>query len=433
MAELELDKVIIVGEDSYNVNAVTADKVNRQLKINKLGKIGADGQPTPSEPVYFDGEYGQEVSVVTPDGGQFDGPIRVHNNTDAKFDDKAVLNYHDTVDVVFAELKNYSAMYSWNSEVQDADEQFKPVILGNAPNSISLVCGIEEQLQDFDSKNQYEHYLSVYLYLCTDTGNLYYGAAPVLGTYYEPRRLAFLADSLCFTDGSKEDPYTAASIKHLFDTIIAAIAQIKVSAGLDGDTVLKSQKLTGDQKDYTAADLLSLMDNLSAAITEIKESEALEGDVVKKAASLTSSDENITGDAILDAFERISNQLGLIWSQEATGLFGQVIKRDADVTKNAKDYTDSEIAKAKTYADNKAAEAKTYAENKDTALSDSITGGSIIAKKATCDGAGNTIVNNYYQSPFNTVAVNKIYIQTSDPPNNVTGYNKGDIWIKYTS
>jgi hypothetical protein len=184
----ELDKVIKIGDDDYNVNAKKAERVERKLIVNQ---VGFGGTTLNSPLVEFDGsgETNKSFEIIPTTGGKFKGPIRVpaanvtHDGTDkgtsniksnGDFFDDAVLNYKDIKDKVLANLLNTSVLYKWNGTALDAT-------IEKSINGITLITGTENNL---NSNNGFAKYnfnsatpISAYLYICTDTGNIYFGTA----------------------------------------------------------------------------------------------------------------------------------------------------------------------------------------------------------------------------------------------------------------
>lgn len=435
----ELDKVITVGDEDYKVNAVTADKVNKKLKINKIdlnGNVAAD-------PVEFDGEEERAIDVVPASGGHFTGPIRVGNNTEASINNEAILNYYDITETVFGEFKNHSALYTWDNSQINEENKFKIVIEGETPNSISLVQGLETHLPSFADKNYYNGYLSVYLYVCTDTGNIYYGAANKDAQFnYEPIRLARLAEEADWAETadwaekltsteetSKYD--TAAKLTTAFNAIdskletidgengkIAELRQIieiikgigtEVGSTLDDDTVLKALyalNLIGIDADGS---------ELSYDAKTIKElltwkSDIISGNTsVKKAQNILDSSNNSKTyqdilDAIVDEVTKVTESDGGYTAYKA----GRLTTTDGTIT---------------------AAELLETAQGYVNTLKTNLTKSKdpITVAKASRDEDGWMINHSYYRCTFNTKETNTITISTSAPSGGV----KGDIWIKY--
>lgn len=179
----ELEKSILVDGEEYNVNAVQADKLTHKLVVNQ---VGFSGKTLDKPLVTFDGSGEEDTSfeIVPTTGGKFKGHLRVpdaadtYNNvsnySDANEDfvDDAVLNYKDIKNSVLTRLINNSVLYKWNGST------LNPVI-DTSIAGVSLIAGIESQIQAFAKRN-YEAVnkkLSAYLYICTDSKNLYFGTA----------------------------------------------------------------------------------------------------------------------------------------------------------------------------------------------------------------------------------------------------------------
>lgn len=430
----ELDKVITVGDEDYKVNAVTADKVNKKLKINKIdldGNVAADS-------VEFDGEYEKSISIVPVEGGRFAGPVRVENNTEAQINDKAVLNYHDIVETVFGEFKNHSALYIWNS---DDENKFKTVIEGTTPNSISLVSGLEEHLSSFANENYYNGYLSVYLYLCTDTGNIYYGAANKTAQFnYEPIRLAKLADEAkCAKEAETAD--CAKQLTSTVDTAAYDTAAKLATAFSNIDTKIKDI----DGEDGKIAKLTQIIDAIKgtdlADDTVLKAFEALNliGDIngskfsydVKTIKELLDwKADIISGKASVNKAQNIldSSNKSKTYQDILTAIKDEVTK----VTKSDGGYTAYKAGRLTT-ADGTitAAElldtAQKYVNKLKNDLTKSKDSNPLTVTKAQRDEDGWRINHGYYRCKFNIDDTNTITISTSAPSGGV----KGDIWIKY--
>ena len=189
MANLELDKTLQVDGVTYDINAVKADKVVNSLVLTKK-QLNGDI----TEIINFNGsnESGTKNSleIVPSAGGRFSGRITVPNISDSviKNDGETVLNYNDIVRKVVDRLLNTSAMATWNKEQETLTftEQEAPAVHG-----ICVVLGTEDGIYGFTRKNKenYEiatsenqpdsvlRWLPHYLYICTDTGSIYLGAA----------------------------------------------------------------------------------------------------------------------------------------------------------------------------------------------------------------------------------------------------------------
>lgn len=188
---LDLDKTILVDGQTYNVNAVTADKVANVLNIIS-SEQDESGQ--------FDGSVSKTINVMSPSGGAFAGPITVPLHT-SKFADLDVLNFADTVDVLLANIKNNAVVYNWKNDGEN--KELEASLADNAINSISIVSGGEldvDSFHTFNNKSYQQHlaylqyleasvtddtleeiedafYLPVYLYIGTKDNLVYCGIA----------------------------------------------------------------------------------------------------------------------------------------------------------------------------------------------------------------------------------------------------------------
>lgn len=448
--EKELNKIIEVDGDLYKINAVTADKVNQQLVINKVELDGSISSRDAGSLV-FDGSDPEEINLVTAEGGQFIGPIRVENNNEAQINDKAVLNYHDTLDTIFKEFRNYSALYSWDNSQQVATDRFKPVIPGNAPNSISVVRGLEKDLSNFAEENWYKKYLSVYLYICTDTGNIYYGASPETGNYYEPIRIAVLSEratyagTLEFTNNTTEAYSTTAKLAKAFDgvadrfasdeedisTLKSTVGAIK-GTGLDDDTVLKSVESlnllgidasNGTKLSFDASAIKNLIDWANKVETgTLKIGKAKEADSANTANSATSATSATDATNIIVDKKTKKNYAGLVddiknevkkVTQENGGYIAYqagCLTYDRSIPKDKKTITASELLDSAYEA------VQAEADHLNAKLNE----------------ASLSIKNSYYRSNFNTAEENQIFISAASDKNySPTSPKAGDIWIKY--
>jgi hypothetical protein len=177
----DLKNTILVDGDTYNINAVEADKVKNSFEVKSVGLGGTVLQNT----VTFDGSDSKEIIIVPASGGKFTGPIRVksaagddgdaYKNVDrnGNFVDEAVLNYKDIKDNVLNQLLNTTVMYTWSGQTLNPN-------ISTSINGLSLVLGSENELDDFHNDNKTKlannnTYLSSYIYIDKDTGNLYLG------------------------------------------------------------------------------------------------------------------------------------------------------------------------------------------------------------------------------------------------------------------
>lgn len=199
MAEnLELEKTLKVDGQEYNINAVQADKVANKLTLKPMnldGTVSAEGS---GKWTIFDGSSAQSLNIVPAAGGQFEGKIRVPDLVTA-VNDKDVLNYKDIVSKVVDRLLNTSAMATWNDNKLSFTDTNTPaihgicVVLGNELDLLGKEVSVEDPTSVIGfSKINNDNWLKAtsenpptpmpkwlqnYLYICKDTGNLYFGSA----------------------------------------------------------------------------------------------------------------------------------------------------------------------------------------------------------------------------------------------------------------
>lgn len=170
MAAKNLKNTILIDTEEFNINAfnainaekadratsaAVADKVEHKLTINIAGQ---------SEPIEFTGEAEKSIDVISPAGGDFDGPITVPN-AEENISDNTVLNYSDIKNKVIDQLINTTSLASWNgTELTFTDE-------AENFNGVRLITGKENDLEAFASENTF----AAYLYICSDTNNIYFG------------------------------------------------------------------------------------------------------------------------------------------------------------------------------------------------------------------------------------------------------------------
>lgn len=167
----KLDKTLVVDNITYDINAVEAthsneaDKVANTLTINKIDIEGNAG------PVVFDGSAAKDVSIVGAEGGKFSGPIVVPTYEDkSKFESESVLNYAD-MNHVIGQLTGFS-WYTWDGATLAGSVNSE-----NQALRMGVVKGLYEHLDDFIAYNSVNKYLPFYLYICSDTGMMFFGDA----------------------------------------------------------------------------------------------------------------------------------------------------------------------------------------------------------------------------------------------------------------
>lgn len=171
---LELEKTLQVNGQTYNINAVEADKVANKLAINRIA-LGTKDNKTTTPVTDFDGSAAKSVTIVPAnEGGRFAKRITVPHVEDStlKDDGETVLNYTDIVGKVVDRLLNTSAMATWNGNKLSFTDTETPAVHG-----ICVVLGDEANVGDFANENYSSKRIPNYLYICKDTGNIYLGSA----------------------------------------------------------------------------------------------------------------------------------------------------------------------------------------------------------------------------------------------------------------
>lgn len=202
----ELEKVIEIDGTDYEIHAVEATKVECPFTVKN---IGFSNDVKKSETVVFDGAEPKEISIVSATtGGKFMSAIRVPsindegsaNKTKSGIHKEAVLNYEDIVSNVVDKLINTSSMATWT------DDGLVFTNSDGSINGISLVYGKEDDFSRFEIVNKDaaandndSKWLAAYLYICSDTGNLYFGTCELDRkgeAIYDHARLASSAEKL---------------------------------------------------------------------------------------------------------------------------------------------------------------------------------------------------------------------------------------------
>lgn len=175
----ELKNTLKVDDIEFNINAVQANKVTNKLTVNKVTLSN-----TKSKLIDFDGSATKTLDIVPADGGAFTGRIKVPNNTNSTVEDEAVLNYGDLRNKVLNQLINNSTIFSWSGSTLSVPTAGSSTIAG-----MSLVQGTEANVQRFansnknnatavpNNNNASKRWLAAYLYICSDTKNIYFGTS----------------------------------------------------------------------------------------------------------------------------------------------------------------------------------------------------------------------------------------------------------------
>jgi hypothetical protein len=199
MEVLELANTIEADGTTYNINAVHAENANQAEKAadaDVAGKVanalfiksvGLGGTEL-ANPIQFNGSEEKTITVVPASGGKFTGPVRVGNvkNTANSREDgsilaDAVLNYNDIINVVLKSLITNSTTYEWkrNEQIEGEPLELFPGITEGTINGISIVTGDEADLVAFEATNNSDNKLLAFIYICLDTGSIYFGGAKI--------------------------------------------------------------------------------------------------------------------------------------------------------------------------------------------------------------------------------------------------------------
>lgn len=170
-----LNKTIEIDGTSYDVTATVADKVVHPLVITKATLGTGEPSKRTSDTCTYDGHEKIELNLVTAGGGKFTGPIRVESAKESEPHDEAVLNYKDIRDKVISKLENTVSIAIWNgSKLTYTDET-------DSFNGIRIISGTEDNLLNeetgFSKINYTNKLLAAYLYICSDTNNIYFGTS----------------------------------------------------------------------------------------------------------------------------------------------------------------------------------------------------------------------------------------------------------------
>jgi hypothetical protein len=167
MPNLKLDKTLVIDDQIYDINAKTAEKLENALTINIAGKSA----------VTFDGAAAKNISVVSAEGGPFSGPVQVPsfgNFADAGNTD--ILNKSDTSALITALIATTGGLikvHTWDGST------LTNFTRSSATQYLGLVIGESRHASAFFSSNSASSnkWLPIFIYLCTDNGNLYYGTS----------------------------------------------------------------------------------------------------------------------------------------------------------------------------------------------------------------------------------------------------------------
>ncbi len=170
---LDLHKTIDIEGQTYNINAVNADlaaKVHKSLNITLAGAETAEGFADVEKT--FDGSESVAFSVVSAaDGGEFAKPIRVPIvGADDLTNDNEVLSYKTIL-----ELTSKLTGLGWST--WDGNN-LTYVTENNIPERLVVVIGDDEDRGAFATANS-SLKIKQFLYIASNTGNMYLGTYPV--------------------------------------------------------------------------------------------------------------------------------------------------------------------------------------------------------------------------------------------------------------
>ena len=241
---IELAKTLIVNDQEYNINAKKAEQLEKSLKFKAVRGPATD-QDTDTDEVNstefaFDGSKGSGdvgipvVSYVSADsGGYFKNYIGVPDLKDIiknKFipEGHEVLNHNDIKNVVTQ--MTGAGWYTW---ILNGNEyKFDTVKKENTNQHLGIVVGDDYDLHGagFAKQNYMNKFLPMYLYIASDTGNIYYGTSDSLNYI----QLSTVAKKL----ESDKNSYTADDISNIISEIYTKI-NTEISK-LDANVVKKS-------------------------------------------------------------------------------------------------------------------------------------------------------------------------------------------------
>jgi hypothetical protein len=162
----ELEKTLLVDGQEYNVNAVHATQVDNTFTVKQ---VDIAGEIPEANVVTFNGSADADITIVPAAGGKFSGPIKVGATDLGEADGETVLNYGD-VSSLITDLTG-SGWYTWNGTT------FNVVSKNDVNQHLGIVVGNNDNVQQFASYNKQDKYLPMYLYISSDTGNVFYGTS----------------------------------------------------------------------------------------------------------------------------------------------------------------------------------------------------------------------------------------------------------------
>lgn len=166
----ELDTTIVIGTETYKVNAEhakEADKVKNSLSLNKTNL-----NKNPASVLDFNGEQSKSLTIVPANGGRFSGRITVPSSSSDiwKSDGETVLNYTDIVDTILKDLENTSVLCTWDGATLSGIDD------GSLVQSISIITGADSEVNTLANEIFENKPVAAYVYIA-DNGNIYFGTS----------------------------------------------------------------------------------------------------------------------------------------------------------------------------------------------------------------------------------------------------------------
>lgn len=172
-ANKNLENVIEIENENYNINAVhsdTADQTTGKLTLKKKQLSG-------DEDVVFDGSSNRTISIVPSTGGVFSGGVQLQSQPPLNTTTEAELAKAVNLGSVKTIVKNLAGhpCCTWDGnnlvfETVDGDE--------DSLQKVSLITGTSLNFSSFINQNPKPVF---FLYICTDNGAIYFGTSAESG------------------------------------------------------------------------------------------------------------------------------------------------------------------------------------------------------------------------------------------------------------
>lgn len=162
----ELDKLLVVGENTYNINAVHSDTA-----AQTVGKLVINVDRA-TDAIDFNGNNDVSISVVSPElGADFAAPITVPEYSNkSDIDSDSVLNFGDLQ--YYVSKLTGASWFKWDGDTlipttSNGTEQLL---------RMSVVTGLDGDSLAFNAQNrESQEQLPLFIYIATDTGKMYLG------------------------------------------------------------------------------------------------------------------------------------------------------------------------------------------------------------------------------------------------------------------